>query len=50
LKLTHEWHLISQIPLAAAVYLGALLLLKPFDNEDRRMLACLARQPAGEMI
>lgn len=49
LKLTGEWHLIPQLLLAVVVYLGTLLLLKPFNTEDRRMLECLGRQPAGEM-
>ncbi len=49
LKLTAAWHLIPQLLLAVVVYLGALLLLKPFDTEDRRMLACLGRSPAGEI-
>jgi O-antigen/teichoic acid export membrane protein len=50
LKLTGEWHLIPQFLIAVAVYLGTLLILKPFDREDRRMLDSLGRQPAGETI
>lgn len=48
LNLTGEWHVIPQLLLAVVVYLGALLLLKPFNTEDRRMLECLGRQPAAE--
>lgn len=41
LNLTSAWHLLPQLLVAVAVYLGALLLMKPFDTEDRRMLECL---------
>jgi hypothetical protein len=45
LKLTGEWHLIPQLLMAVAVYLATLLILKPFDHQDRRMLECLGQQP-----
>jgi O-antigen/teichoic acid export membrane protein len=50
LKLTGAWPLLPQALLAAAVYGTVFLALKPFDVEDRRMLQCLGKQPAGEMI
>jgi len=45
LKLTGEWHLIPQLLMAVAIYLATLLILKPFDHQDRRMLECLGQQP-----
>ena len=50
LQLTGEWHLIPQLLTAVAIYLAMLLIFKPFDPQDRRMLECLGRQPAGEMV
>lgn len=41
LQLTNAWHVLPQLVLAVAVYLVVLLLLKPFDPEDRRMFECL---------
>ena len=50
LQLTGEWHLIPQLLTAVAIYLVMLLIFKPFDHQDRRMLECLGRQPVGEMV